>query len=265
MSTEASAAAHEDRAPILSARSVVKRFGRFTALDGVDIDLGAGEVAVLVGSSGSGKSTLIRCLNLLERIDAGSIEFRGESLGVEQTARGRVRRKAADILRQRRLFGMVFQSFNLFPHLTALQNVESGPRFVLGAHDAQTSERAAALLRRVGLEGKEGQYPNQLSGGQQQRVAIARALAMDPEVMLFDEPTSALDPELVDEVFDVIRDLAAAGTTMMIVTHEMRFARKVADTLVYMDQGRILERGDPERIMSDPGSDRARSFFARTH
>jgi polar amino acid transport system ATP-binding protein len=251
--------------PILSARSVVKRFVDFTALHGVDIDLKLGEVAVLVGSSGSGKSTLIRCLNLLEPIDAGEIEFRGELLGAERMERGLVRRKRSDILRQRRYFGMVFQSFNLFPHMTALENVEAGPRFVLARKGAPLSEQAAALLERVGLSGKEGSYPGQLSGGQQQRVAIARALAMNPEIMLFDEPTSALDPELVDEVFDVIRDLAAGGTTMMIVTHEMRFARRIADTLVYMDDGRILESGTPEQVMHHPLSERAQSFFSRIH
>ncbi|MGV9800627.1 amino acid ABC transporter ATP-binding protein [Mycobacterium sp. NPDC003449] len=257
--------AAETGAPILSARSVVKTFGEFTALRGVDIELNLGEVAVLVGSSGSGKSTLIRCLNLLEPIDAGEIEFKGELLGAQRTPRGLVRRAKGDILRQRRYFGMVFQSFNLFPHMTALQNVEAGPRFVLGGPQTELSERAAALLERVGLAGKEGSYPGQLSGGQQQRVAIARALAMDPEIMLFDEPTSALDPELVDEVFDVIRDLAAGGTTMMIVTHEMRFARRIADTLVYMDDGRILERGTPEQVMNQPETERARAFFSRVH
>ena len=251
--------------PILTARSVVKRFGEFTALHGVDIDLNLGEVAVLVGSSGSGKSTLIRCLNLLEPIDAGEIEFKGELLGAERTERGLVRRTKSDILRQRRYFGMVFQSFNLFPHMTARENVESGPRFVFGRKGSQLSEQAAATLERVGLAGKEGSYPGQLSGGQQQRVAIARALAMNPEVMLFDEPTSALDPELVDEVFDVIRDLAAGGTTMMIVTHEMRFARRIADTLIYMDDGRVLERGTPDQVMHDPKTERARTFFSRIH
>lgn len=251
--------------PILTARNVVKRFGDFTALHGVDVDLNLGEVAVLVGSSGSGKSTLIRCLNLLEPIEAGEIEFNGELLGAERKAQGLVRRTMNDILRQRRYFGMVFQSFNLFPHMTALENVTSGPKFVLGRKDTEVSERAAALLDRVGLAGKEGSYPGQLSGGQQQRVAIARALAMEPEIMLFDEPTSALDPELVDEVFDVIRDLATGGTTMMIVTHEMRFARRIADTLIYMDQGRIVERGQPESVMNHPESERAQAFFSRIH
>jgi polar amino acid transport system ATP-binding protein len=251
--------------PILTARSVVKRFGDFTALHGVDIDLRVGEVAVLVGSSGSGKSTLIRCLNLLEPIEAGEIEFRGELLGVERAAHGLMRRSQKDILRQRRYFGMVFQSFNLFPHMTALDNVAAGPRFVLNRRGTDVSEKAAALLARVGLAGKETSYPGQLSGGQQQRVAIARALAMEPEIMLFDEPTSALDPELVDEVFDVIRDLAAGGTTMMIVTHEMRFARRIADTLIYMDEGRVVERGAPEQVMSHPQTERAQTFFARIH
>ncbi|MGH3641467.1 MAG: amino acid ABC transporter ATP-binding protein [Mycobacterium sp.] len=255
----------EPGTPILTARAVVKRFGEFTALHGVDVDLNLGEVAVLVGSSGSGKSTLIRCLNLLEPVEAGEIEFKGELLGAERTARGLVRRTKNDILRQRRYFGMVFQSFNLFPHMTALENVASGPRFVLGHNGTEVSERAAALLDRVGLSGKEDSYPGQLSGGQQQRVAIARALAMEPEIMLFDEPTSALDPELVDEVFDVIRDLAAGGTTMMIVTHEMRFARRIADTLIYMDEGRIVERGAPEQVMNDPQSERAQAFFSRIH
>jgi polar amino acid transport system ATP-binding protein len=251
--------------PVLTARSVVKKFGDFTALHGVDVDLNHGEVAVLVGSSGSGKSTLIRCLNLLEPIEAGEITFKGELLGTERTPRGLVRLGTKAILRQRRYFGMVFQSFNLFPHMTALENVASGPRFVLGSNGTDVTEKAAALLDRVGLAGKEGSYPGQLSGGQQQRVAIARALAMEPEIMLFDEPTSALDPELVDEVFDVIRDLATGGTTMMIVTHEMRFARRIADTLIYMDQGRIIERGAPDQVMSHPKSERAQAFFSRIH
>lgn len=255
----------ENASPVLVGRSIVKRFGDFVALHGVDVELRGGEVVVLVGSSGSGKSTLIRCLNLLEPIDVGEIEFKGELLGAERTSRGLVRRSTKEILRQRRYFGMVFQSFNLFPHLTALENVMSGPKHVLKRGGGELEDQAAELLQRVGLRGKERNYPNQLSGGQQQRVAIARALGMNPEVMLFDEPTSALDPELVDEVFEVIRDLAAGGTTMMIVTHEMRFARKVADTLIYMDAGRILESGEPERIMQQPTSDRARAFFARVN
>jgi polar amino acid transport system ATP-binding protein len=247
---------------VLEARAVVKTYGDFTALHGIDFDLHEGEVVAVVGSSGSGKSTLIRCLNQLEEIQAGTICYRGEHQGVTDI-RGRLTRiRPSAIVKQRRTFGMVFQGFNLFPHMTAFENVMSGPRHVLGRNSAEQRAEASQLLALVGLSDKEGHYPNQLSGGQQQRVAIARALAMKPDVMLFDEPTSALDPELVGEVLEVIRGLARSGMTMVIVTHEMRFARSVADRLIYMDHGRIIESGTPAEVIDTPQSDRARQFFS---
>lgn len=251
--------------PLLSARRLVKRYGDFTALHGIDFDLHEGEVVAIVGASGSGKSTLIRCLNQLEEIDEGTISFRGELLG-SRLDDGKLRRlREREILRQRRYFGMVFQSFNLFPHMTALQNVASGQRYVEHSTVAAAEERAAEMLAKVGLAGREKSFPNQLSGGQQQRVAIARALALDPVVMLFDEPTSALDPELVNEVLEVIRTLARSGSTMVIVTHEMRFARGVADRMIYMDGGRILEMGKPDDLFDNPQTDRAKQFFLGNH
>lgn len=261
MERDSMAPADTTPTPLLSARQVVKRFGEFTALRGIDFELHEGEVVSIVGASGSGKSTFIRCLNQLEPIDEGTISFRGELLGAEQRDGKLRRRRDSEILRQRRYFGMVFQSFNLFPHMTALQNVASGQRYVERVSAARAERRAAEMLAKVGLANREKSYPNQLSGGQQQRVAIARALAMDPDVLLFDEPTSALDPELVGEVLEVIRDLAKAGSTMVIVTHEMRFARGVADRMIYMDGGRVIEMGTPTELLDNPQSERARQFF----
>lgn len=248
-------------APILDLRKVCKSFGSFRALNHVDFALNEGEVVAIVGPSGSGKSTLLRCMNMLELIDSGEILFRGKNLGAQRRGNGWVRSKSSVIQKERRNFGMVFQQFNLFPNMTALDNVMSGPLHVKKQR-VGVREEALELLRLVGLSEKVNNYPNQLSGGQQQRVAIARALAMKPEIMLFDEPTSALDPELVGEVLEVIRDLASKGMTMVVVTHEMAFARRVAGRLVFMDEGTIVEQGDPKTILDTPSTERARRFFS---
>jgi ABC-type polar amino acid transport system ATPase subunit len=240
-------------AKIIRYRGVVKRYGAFQALNGVDLDVHAGEVVCLIGPSGSGKSTLLRCTNGLESIDEGGIEFEGSDLPREEGALRAVRRR----------MGMVFQSFELFPHLTALENVAEGPRTVLRAPRGEASRRASAMLAKVGLSEKGESYPSALSGGQQQRVAIARALAMEPDVMLFDEPTSALDPEMINEVLDVMTDLAREGMTMMVVTHEMGFARRVASRVVFMDFGRVVEVQKPEAFFAAPRSDRAKDFLSK--
>lgn len=238
---------------ILRLEGVGKRFGSLEVLREIDLDVARGEVVVVIGPSGSGKSTMLRCVNRLEEPDAGRIWFEG----VEITARG------TDLDRIRRRIGMVFQSFNLFPHLTAAENVALAPRKVLKLGAAAASERAAERLAAVGLADKADEYPARLSGGQQQRVAIARALAMDPDIMLFDEVTSALDPELVSEVLDVMRSLAAGGMTMLVVTHEMRFAQEAGDRLVFMDDGRILEQGPPRRVFEHPAHERTREFLSK--
>jgi polar amino acid transport system ATP-binding protein len=230
-----------------------KRFGDLEVLRGLDLTLAEHEVVCLIGASGSGKSTLLRCLNLLEPIDAGRIVVQGEEI----TAPG------ADVNAVRRRIGIVFQSFNLFPHMTVLRNVSLAPVRVLRTPRAQAEQEAHALLERFGLADKAGEYPDRLSGGQQQRVAIVRALAMQPEILLLDEVTSALDPELVAEVLDVIRDLAAEGMTMLIATHEMGFARDVARRVCFLDAGVILEEGPPERIFSEPREERTRQFLQR--
>ncbi|ARD42712.1 amino acid ABC transporter ATP-binding protein [Actinomyces gaoshouyii] len=232
---------------------VTKRFGDFTALDDVSLDIHRGEVVAVVGASGSGKSTLCRTINRLETIDAGTIEINGELLPQE----GR------DLARLRAEVGMVFQSFNLFGHRTVLDNITLAPIKVRRMDRADAEARAHELLARVGLADQASKRPSQLSGGQAQRVAIARALAMDPVAMLFDEPTSALDPEMINEVLDVIRDLATSGMTMLVVTHEMGFARSVADRVVFMDAGRIVEQSSPEEFFSSPHTDRARDFLAK--
>lgn len=253
---------HQDDHRILEMQGVIKKFGDFTALNGVDFQLQEGEVVAIIGPSGSGKSTLLRCINMLELIDAGKIYFQGEMISVEEK-RGRLFRKSKrqmDI--ERRHFGMVFQSFNLFPHYTALENVLSGPRIVNGQRRADVQQKGIALLEQVGLGDKIHNYPSALSGGQKQRVAIARALAMDPKVVLFDEPTSALDPEIVHEVLDVMKALAAAGTTMIVVTHEMEFAHQVANRVVFMDKGEIIEEGPSEQIFTRPQSDRLQRFLS---
>ncbi|MGW7293950.1 amino acid ABC transporter ATP-binding protein [Streptomyces xiamenensis] len=249
--------------PLVTVRGLRKRFGENEVLKGIDLDVGAGEVIAVIGPSGSGKSTLLRALNQLEVIHGGEIALDGEVLGFEEH-RGRLRpRRPADITRQRRQFGMVFQQFNLFPHMTVLENIVHAPIRVRGMSKAEAHTRAAELLTTVGLSDKRDAYPGRLSGGQQQRVAIARALAMEPQVMLFDEPTSALDPELVGEVLSVMRQLAGGGQTMVIVTHEMGFALEVADRVVFMVDGRVEEIGTPEE-MSGSENPRLRSFFARS-
>ena len=248
--------------PLLRIHNVAKYFGDFAALKGVSLTLESGSVTCLVGPSGSGKSTLLRTINLLETIDAGGIYLRGEMLGfvTKGDHRRPVQRKVAR--RQAVNFGMVFQSFNLIPQLTAVGNVALGPVAVLGVDRSEAGERAHELLSRVGLADRADHYPAELSGGQQQRVAIARALAMKPSILLFDEPTSALDAELVAEVLAVIRELAEEGFTMLIVTHELAFARDIADEVVMMDHGKIIESGPPEAILRNPTTERAKKFFA---
>ena len=241
----------ETGTPLVQMRGIVKKFGTTTVLDGIDLDVASGEVVVLIGPSGAGKSTLLRCVNGLERITGGTIEIAGEQLRYDQKSLNHTRAK----------IGMVFQQFNLFPHLTVATNIEMAQREVLGRSREESRERARELLDRVGLAEKAGAYPDMLSGGQQQRVAIARALAMDPTLMLFDEPTSALDPELVGEVLDVMRDLAEGGMTMIVVTHEMRFARRAADRVVLLADGGIAEQGSPEQVLDQPSSDRGKAFL----
>ena len=237
---------------VIRYQGVIKRYGNFQALAGVDLDVYAGEVVCLIGPSGSGKSTLLRCTNGLESIEGGEIEFEGAFLPRDEVALRAVRRK----------MGMVFQSFELFPHLTALKNVAEGPRTVLRANTIEADRRAAAMLARVGLADKADNYPSALSGGQQQRVAIARALAMEPDVMLFDEPTSALDPETIGEVLNVMKTLADEGMTMVVVTHEMTFARRVGDWVAVFDAGRIVEQGPPAQIFDAPVTERTRDFLS---
>ena len=239
--------------PILEARNLVKRFGGVTALDGVSLDVAAGRVLAIVGPSGSGKSTLLRCLNCLEIPDGGEIILEGTPV-----AR---RDRELDGLRAR--VGMVFQQFNLFAHLRARENVALAVRVVRGLARAEADQRARGLLERVGLGDRGEAYPTQLSGGQQQRVAIARALAMEPAVLLFDEPTSALDSELTGEVLEVMRSLAAEGRTMVVVTHEIAFARAAAHELIFMDAGRVVERGSAQQVIESPQTERAARFFAR--
>jgi polar amino acid transport system ATP-binding protein len=240
---------------IVDVQALHKRFGETEVLKGVSIEIEAGEVVVIIGPSGSGKSTVLRCMNGLETVSAGRIFVRGEE----------ITRPKAKLHLIRRHIGMVFQSFNLFPHMTALQNVMEGPRTVLRKSQTECAEIARNLLRRVGLEHKADSRPAKLSGGQQQRVAIARALAMSPDVMLFDEVTSALDPELVAEVLTVMRTLADDGMTMVIVTHEMDFAAKVADRVIFMDNGLIVEEGPPEKIFSNAAEARTRKFLNQLH
>ncbi|MDQ3162827.1 MAG: amino acid ABC transporter ATP-binding protein [Gaiellaceae bacterium] len=230
-----------------------KSFGKTEVLRGIDLEVAEHEVVCLIGASGSGKSTLLRCLNLLEPFDSGRIVVRGEDL----TARG------VDVNRVRRRIGIVFQSYNLFPHMSVLRNVTLGPMKALGRSRGQAEAEATELLARFGLADRRGDYPDRLSGGQQQRVAIVRALAMKPELMLLDEVTSALDPELVAEVLNVIRELAAGGMTMLIATHEMSFARDIANRVCFLDGGVILEQGPPAQIFTKPGEERTRQFLDR--
>jgi polar amino acid transport system ATP-binding protein len=257
------AAAAVAGAPMVLAESVHKRFGLLEVLKGIDLTVAAGEVMVIIGPSGSGKSTFLRCINHLEKIDAGRLWVDGRLVGYREHGGKLHELKDREVAAQRREIGMVFQRFHLFPHMTALENVIEAPLRVKGVGKQAARARGTELLERVGLGDRVHNYPNQLSGGQQQRVAIARALAMEPKLMLFDEPTSALDPELVGEVLDVMRGLAADGMTMVVVTHEMGFAREVGDTLVFMDDGAIVESGEPRQVLTDPQHERTRAFLSK--
>jgi polar amino acid transport system ATP-binding protein len=251
-------------APVVGrADDVHKCFGALDVLKGISLQVRRGEVLCMVGPSGSGKSTFLRCINHLEQVNAGRIYVDDELIGYTEKDGVLHELSPRVAARQRRDVGMVFQRFNLFAHMTALENITEAPMRVKGVKKAAAVAQARALLAQVGLEDKENTYPLQLSGGQQQRVAIARALAMEPKLMLFDEPTSALDPELVGEVLQVMKDLAAGGMTMIVVTHEMGFAREVADTLVFMDGGVIVEQGDPREVLANPRHERTRAFLSR--
>lgn len=249
---------------IINAVQVCKKFGSLLVLRGVDLQIRRGEVVAILGPSGSGKSTLLRCLNRLETIDAGTVHVDGQHIGYEHQRDGRLRSLSEKgLAKQRKHIGMVFQSFNLYPNLSALENITLGPVRVLGENTASAVAEARRLLELVGLSEREKAYPKQLSGGQQQRVAIARALAMRPKVMLFDEPTSALDPELVGEVLGVIKKLAESGMTMIIVTHEIGFAQQVADRVIFMDGGVVVEEGAPDQLIERPSHERTKTFLAR--
>ncbi|MER6754648.1 amino acid ABC transporter ATP-binding protein [Micromonospora echinofusca] len=252
-----------DSTPMVRAEQVHKSFGSIEVLKGIDLEVRSGEVCCLLGPSGSGKSTFLRCINHLEKINAGRIWVDGDLIGYRERGGKLHEMREKDVAAQRRAIGMVFQRFNLFPHMTALQNVAEAPVLLGRESKAAARDRAAALLERVGLGDKLGNYPSQLSGGQQQRVAIARALAMQPKLMLFDEPTSALDPELVGEVLDVMKDLARDGMTMIVVTHEIGFAREVGDSLVFMDGGVVVESGVPREVIANPRHDRTKAFLAK--
>jgi polar amino acid transport system ATP-binding protein len=248
---------------MVKAEKVHKRFGRVEVLKGISLDVQRGEVLCLLGPSGSGKSTFLRCINHLEKIDAGRLWVDGELVGYRQAGGKLYELREREIARKRAEIGMVFQHFNLFGHMTALENVTCAPMRVGGVAREQARARATELLARVGLDDKLGAYPAQLSGGQQQRVAIARALAMDPKLMMFDEPTSALDPELVGEVLQAIRELARDGMTMIVVTHELGFAREVADSAIFMDDGVVVEAGAPAELLESPREQRTREFLSK--
>jgi polar amino acid transport system ATP-binding protein len=248
---------------MVQAEGVHKRFGRLEVLRGIDLKVRPGEVTVMLGPSGSGKSTFLRCINHLEKINAGRLWVDGELVGYRQQGDKLYELKENEVCRKRAEIGMVFQRFNLFPHMTALGNVIEAPMRVKGVRKADAVERGRELLGQVGLADKTDVYPAQLSGGQQQRVAIARALAMEPKLMLFDEPTSALDPELVGDVLEAMRKLAENGMTMIVVTHEMGFAREVGTHLVFMDQGTVLEEGRPAEVFANPQHERTRAFLSR--
>ncbi len=248
---------------MVQAEGVHKRFGAIEVLKGISLEVRRGEVVCLLGASGSGKSTFLRCINHLEKIDSGRLLVDGQLVGYRQVGERLHELHDRDICRHRAEVGMVFQRFNLFGHMTALENIIEAPMLVRKMPKAQATERARELLARVGLADRGSAYPNQLSGGQQQRIAIARALAMSPKLMLFDEPTSSLDPELVGEVLDVMKSLARDGMTMVVVTHEMGFAREVADRVVMMDQGRIIESAPPEQFFSTPQHERSRQFLSK--
>jgi polar amino acid transport system ATP-binding protein len=249
--------------PMVEALGVHKSYTGVEVLKGVNLTVARGEVTCLIGPSGSGKSTLLRCINHLEKHDAGELRVDGELVGYEARGDKMYELNDRQICHERSQIGMVFQRFNLFQNLNVLENITVGPIKVKDVNEEQAKKFARELLQRVGLEGKEKNYPTQLSGGQQQRVAIARALAMEPKLMLFDEPTSALDPELVGEVLDVMKDLARSGMTMIVVTHEMGFAKEVADTVYFLDQGVIEESGDPKVVLTAPSSARLQSFLSK--
>ncbi|MFI1828144.1 amino acid ABC transporter ATP-binding protein [Streptomyces sp. NPDC020412] len=248
---------------MVDVHGVHKSFGAVPVLRGVDLQVHAGEVAVVLGPSGSGKSTLLRTINHLEKVDRGWISIDGETVGYRRSGRKLHELREREVLKQRTHIGFVFQDFNLFPHLTVLANLVEAPVSALRRRRGEAEEAARRLLARVGLADRADAYPRHLSGGQQQRVAIARALALEPKVLLFDEPTSALDPELVGEVLDVIKDLASSGTTMIVVTHEIGFAREVADTVVFLDGGVVVEQGPPSAVLDRPRHERTRSFLAK--
>ena len=252
--TQAQVMAGSSGVPVVKAEAIKKSFGHHVVLDGIDLDVGTGEALVVIGASGSGKSTLLRCINLLEPIDSGRVFLEGKE----------ITRKGAKVAAIRQRIGIVFQQFNLFPHLKAIDNVTLAARRVRKIPRREAEKRGLELLARVGLEEKAQQHPHQLSGGQQQRVAIARALMMEPHVMLFDEVTSALDPELVGEVLVVMRDLAKSGMTMIVVTHEMQFAREVGDRLLFMDDGKIVEEGVPAEVLDNPKQERTKQFLRRS-
>jgi polar amino acid transport system ATP-binding protein len=248
---------------MVKAEGVHKSFGHLEVLKGVDLEVAPREVMCVIGPSGSGKSTFLRCINHLEKINAGRLWVDGRLVGYREKGDKLHELRDREVAAQRQDIGMVFQRFNLFPHMTALENVMEAPTQVKGVGKDTARQRGIELLERVGLGNRVHNYPNQLSGGQQQRVAIARALAMEPKLMLFDEPTSALDPELVGEVLDVMRELAESGMTMVVVTHEMGFAREVGDTLVFMDDGVVVEAGDPKQVLTDPQHERTRAFLSK--
>jgi len=248
---------------MVKAEQVCKSFGRLDVLQGIDLEVERGEVMCILGPSGSGKSTFLRCINHLEKINAGLLYVDGSLVGYERRGDRLHELPEREIAARRSEIGMVFQRFNLFPHMTALENVVEAPMRVKGVAKGTARENAQQLLNRVGLADKADAYPNELSGGQQQRVAIARALAMEPKLMLFDEPTSALDPELVGEVLDVMRDLATSGMTMIVVTHEIGFAREVGDALVFMDGGVVVESGPPKDVIANPQHERTKAFLSK--
>jgi polar amino acid transport system ATP-binding protein len=250
---------------VVKAVDVTKKFGNFTALDQVNLEIARGEVCCIVGPSGSGKSTFLRCINQLEKMDAGAIWVNDELVGYRREGDNLHEISDKEMSRQRRRIGMVFQRFNLFPHKTVLENVMEGPIHVLGEPVEEVRKRAIDLVARVGLADKANHYPSQLSGGQQQRVAIARSMGMRPELILFDEPTSALDPELVAEVLDVMKDLATSGMTMIVVTHELGFARNVANTVAFMEAGKMVEIGPASEVLSTPKNPRTAAFIKAVH
>ena len=248
---------------IVRLSNVHKYFGDIKAVDGVDLEVKAGEVVSIIGPSGSGKSTLLRCINQLESVDYGRVEIEGQAVVEVDNSGKRSHLDKAEVLKAQKKLGMVFQHFNLFPHKTVLENIIEAPMLVNKEHRKSAVERAEKLLQQVGLSDKHNAYPSQISGGQKQRVAIARTLGMEPDILLCDEPTSALDPELVGEVLAVLRDLAKANMTMLVVTHEMAFAREISNRVIFMDQGKVLEDGSPEKIFKSPEHPRIRDFISK--